>query len=153
MRHAKIKKFKKFSAQHFKVGLVVTQFNANISAKLLASAKNMLALYKVPSKNITIVTVAGCVEIPVVLQALASAKTYSCLVALGSVIRGATTHYDYVCKIISEGVLRVMLDHTIPVGFGILTVENNQQALERSSLGGAAVAAALESARKIQKIS
>ncbi|MBI4426181.1 MAG: 6,7-dimethyl-8-ribityllumazine synthase [Candidatus Kerfeldbacteria bacterium] len=129
------------------VGVVVSRFNHEITSRLLADASQALRRYRVKEKNVTVVSVAGSVEIPYALQHLARLKRYDCLVALGCVIRGATAHFDYVCKMVQEGVLRVMLDHHIPIGFGVLTVNTLEQAQARIHVGGEAVAAALELAR------
>ncbi|MDO8626522.1 MAG: 6,7-dimethyl-8-ribityllumazine synthase [Candidatus Magasanikbacteria bacterium] len=160
MLKAELGKFKKFDAKNYKVGIVAAQFNADITTELLKFAKKMLTAYRVLPKNIEIVYVPGSVEIPVVLQAMAEKRIgkgsgknkYDCLVALGAVIRGETTHYDYVCKMVSEGVMRVALDYNIPVGFGVLTVENKKQARERLGVGGGAVEAALQTAKIIQEL-
>ncbi len=137
----------RFDAANFKVGIVVSRFNEPITKKLLESALKELELNNVIEKNIQVRSVAGAVEIPFALQALAREKKFNCLVALGCVIRGATPHFDYVCKMAQEGVLRVSLDHHLPIGFGIITVNNEAQARARYHVGGEAVAAALELAR------
>ncbi len=135
---------KVFDASRLKVGVVVARFNGAVTEKLLENALTKLAEYKVSGKNIKVVKVSGSVEIPFVLARLAQTKKYNCLVALGAVIKGETDHYTFVCKMIQEGVLRVMLDYSIPVGFGVLTTENLTQAEERVGFGGDSVAAALE---------
>ena len=145
------KEFELFDASTFKIGIVVGMFNDEITSKLLESAKEMCVRYFIPEENISVYHVAGCVEIPVILNALAE-KKYDCLVALGAIIRGDTPHFDYVAKIVSEGVLRVMLDHTVPVGFGVLTCENIEQTRIRTHTGGAAVEAALQSAKILTTI-
>lgn len=144
--------FEKFDAKKYRVGIVVAQFNKDVTEELLQSAEAKLKEYGVPMNKIRIHRVAGGVEIPVVLAALAKTKKFDCLVALGTVIRGDTPHFEYVCKVVSEGVLRVMLDYTIPVGFGVLTLENKEQAMKRFHVGGEAVEAALQSARIIKSI-
>ncbi|MBI4128243.1 MAG: 6,7-dimethyl-8-ribityllumazine synthase [Parcubacteria group bacterium] len=131
-------------ASRAKVGVVVSRFNQEITNQLLGNANQALRRYRVKEKNVTVVSVAGSIEIPYALQHLARLKRYDCLVALGCVIRGATAHFDYVCKMVQEGVLRVMLDHHIPIGFGVLTVNTLEQAQARIHVGGEAVAAALE---------
>ncbi len=133
-----------FDASRLKVGIVVSRFNSEITDKLLESALRTLREYKVKEKNIKIVKVAGSVETPFVLQKLAKSKKFDCLVALGAVIKGETDHYTYVCKMAQEGVLRVMLDYSMPIGFGILMVDNLEQAKERIGSGGSAVSAVLE---------
>ncbi len=144
--------FKSFDAKKYRVGIVVAQFNRDVTEGLLKSVEKKLAEYRVPKKNITICPVAGSVEMPVVLKAFAETGKYDCLVALGAVIRGDTAHFDYVCKIVSEGILRVMMDYGVPVGFGVLTMENKEQALVRFHVGGEAVEAALQTARTIKGI-
>ncbi len=140
------KEFERFDASSYRIGIVVGMFNDEITNQLLESAKEMCATYSIPKENISIYHVAGCVEIPVILKALAL-KKYDCLVALGAIIRGDTPHFDYVAKIVSEGVLRVMMDYTIPIGFGILTCENIEQARIRIHTGGGAAEATLQSAK------
>ncbi len=135
---------KTFDAAHMKVGVVVANFNEEITGKLLKSAMDALAKCNIGKKNIRVVVVPGSVEIPFVLQKFAQSKKYDCLVALGAVIKGETDHYTYVCKIVQEGALRVMLDYSIPVGFGVLTANTLEQAKARTDFGGHAAAAALE---------
>ncbi len=131
-------------AHGIKVGIVVARFNDEITDGLLESAMSKLYACKVEEENIVVRRVPGCVEIPFVLQKLALTKKYDCLVALGCVVKGETPHFDYVCKMVQEGVLRVSLDHQIPIGFGVITANNQSQAVARKSLGSDAVAAALE---------
>ena len=133
-----------FDASRFKVGVVVSRFNQEITEKLFESALETLREYKVKEKNIRVVRVAGSVEIPLALQKLAKSKKYDCLIALGAVIKGETDHYTYVSKMVQEGVLRVMLDYDIPIGFGVLTTNNLTQAEVRTGSGGSSAAAALE---------
>ena len=142
----KNKTHKKLSlrAEALKVGLVVSRFNGEVTEGLLRSAKAALKDYGVKEKNFTVVSVAGAAEIPVALQKLALTQRYDCLVALGCIIRGETPHFDYVCKMAQEGVLRVSLDFRLPIGFGVLTVFNLKQARSRFHVGGEAVEAALE---------
>ena len=147
-------KFNKFDGSKMKVGIVVAQFNKNVSDKLLDSALMMCEAYNINKKNIVIHEVPGSVEIPLILNAMAknkAGKKFDMLVALGAVIEGETKHFDYVCKIASEGILRVMLDNNIPIGFGILTCKNHAQAMERANAGGRAVEAGIQSAQIIKK--
>lgn len=140
----KIKKI--LDGRKLKVGIVTARFNQDVTKELTASALRRLAECYVAEKNITMISVAGSVEIPYALQKLARAKRYDCLVALGCVVRGETPHFDYVCKMAQEGVLRVSLDHNIPIGFGIITANSLGQAEVRKHLGADAASAALESA-------
>ncbi|HYF04666.1 MAG TPA: 6,7-dimethyl-8-ribityllumazine synthase [Patescibacteria group bacterium] len=126
-----------------KVGIVVAKFNSDITSKLLASAQKTLALCGVKKGNIAVVEVAGAAELPHGLQRLALKKRFDCLVALGCIIKGETPHFDYVCKMAQEGVLRVSLDYVVPIGFGVVTVNNLKQANARIYVGGEAALAAL----------
>jgi len=145
-------KFEVFDASNYRVGIVVSQFNFTYTEAMLAYAKEALKDYSVPKENIVILRVAGSMETPVALQALAGKGNFDCLVAIGVIIRGETPHFDYVAKMVTEGVLRVGLDYKIPVGFGVITANNEEQVKARLHLGRGAVIAALHSAREIQKI-
>ncbi len=130
-----------------KVGIVVSRFNQEITRELLLSAMGVLAKCKVNYKNIRVVEVAGAVEVPYVLNKMAKAKKakkFDCLIALSCIIRGETPHFDYVCKMVQEGALEVMLEEDIPVGFGVLTMNNLKQAKARYHVGGEAALAAIE---------
>lgn len=118
----------------FPIGIVVSRFNEDITTALLAGAQQRLQALGFSDDQITIITVPGAVEIPLVLQRLARSKKYQALVALSAIIRGETSHYDYVCEQVSQGCQRVMLDESIPVIFGVLTTENEEQAWD--CLGG-----------------
>jgi 6,7-dimethyl-8-ribityllumazine synthase len=144
---------KAFDASTYRVGIVVAQFNADITDQMLASALAATKDFKLNEKKITIHRVAGSVEIPVTLRALAATNRYDALIALGAVIRGETDHYDYVVKIVTEGVLSVMMQFGIPVGFGVLTCNNLKQAQARVNSGKGALEAALHCAKEIRAIS
>ena len=135
---------KYLDGEKLKAGIVVARWNNEITEGLLKSAFAMLGKNKLDSKNIRVVSVAGSVEIPYALHTLAKSKKYDFLVAIGCIIRGDTPHFDYVCKMTQEGVLKVMLEDDIPVGFGVLTVNNIKQARIRTHVGGEAAFAALE---------
>lgn len=147
MQKSKTANFKKFNAGGYSVGIVVAEFNKDITEALLESALQTLHKYGVRDSKIKICRVAGSIEIPVILQSLAMQKKFDCLIAIGTIIRGETPHFDYVAKIVSEGVLRIMLDFNIPIGFGVLTLDSKTQANERINSGGGAAEAALQSAR------
>jgi len=115
----------------FSIGLVVSRFNEEITTALLKGAQQRLQALEFSDDQITVITVPGAVEIPLVLQRLARSKKYQALVALSAVIRGETTHYDYVCNMVSSGCSQVAIHQNIPVVFGVLTTENEEQALER----------------------
>ena len=140
----KNKTYKYFNGKKLKVGIVVARWNSDITDKLLKSALLTLKKCKMPEKNIKVMSVAGSIELPFALHKLARSGKYDFLVALGCIIRGSTSHFDYVCKMAQEGVLEVMLEDDIPVGFGVLTVNNLKQARKRLHVGGEAVLAALE---------
>ncbi len=152
MQKSETANFEIFDASSYRVGVVVSQFNADITEKLLENCLKALKKYGVRDKNISVVRVAGAVEIPLLLQTLAKTKKYRCLVALATVIRGDTPHFEYVCKIVSEGVLRVSLDLHIPVGFGVLTCNTKKQAIARLKSAEGWAQAALHSARAISTI-
>src|SRR3989344_8432758 len=121
-------KYKNPDGSKLKVAIVYTKWNSKITDKLLVYALDTLAKSKVKTKNIKVVRVAGAVEIPFALHRFARSKKYDFLVALGCIIRGATPHFDYVCKMAQEGILKIILEDNIPVGFGVLTVNNLEQA-------------------------
>lgn len=118
----------------FPVAIVVSLFNREITEKLKKGALEQLAELEFSEQDITVVEVPGAVEIPFAAQLLAKQNQFKAIIALGAVIRGETSHYDYVCDQVSQGCQRVMLDFNIPVIFGVLTTENEEQALDR--LGG-----------------
>lgn len=151
MQQAKQGDFKPFDASGWKIGIVVSEFNKPITDSLLRSALNRAKDYNLDDSNITVVHVAGSVEIPLILQTMAKSGKYNALLAIGCVVQGATPHFDYVCKFVTEGVLRVQLDNNMPIGFGILTCNNQQQAEERKNLGGDHLDAAMHVAKLIEK--
>lgn len=112
--------------------IIVSQFNQSITQKLLQGSLDYLHESGIATQQIQIVQVPGAVEIPLVAQLLAKSQHYHALICLGAVIRGETSHYDYVCKQVSDGCQRVMLDFEVPVIFGVLTTENEEQAYERA---------------------
>lgn len=118
----------------FPIAVVVSAFNQDITGALKQGALERLKELGFDSELITLVEVPGAVEIPFAAQLLAKAGQVRAIIALGAVIRGETTHYDYVCDQVSQGCQRVMLDYTLPVIFGVLTTENEAQAWDR--LGG-----------------
>ncbi len=116
-----------------RIALIVSRFNPDITEKLLEGA--LARMRELSLTHERIIWVPGAVEIPLMAQHLARTNHYHAIIALGAVIRGETTHYDYVCQQVSTGCQKVALDHHIPVIFGVLTTENEQQAQER--VGGA----------------
>ena len=115
-----------------KIGIVVARFNEFITSKLLGGALDALKRHEVNSENIQIAWVPGAYEIPLIAQKMVDSKKYDAVICLGAVIRGATTHYDYVCNEVAKGIATVSLNSGIPVMFGVLTTENIEQAIERA---------------------
>lgn len=117
------------------IAIITSRFNENITTKLYEGTHERLMYLGVGSSNCHPFSVPGAVEIPIIAQHLATTKKYDAIIALGAVIRGETTHYDYVCAQVSNGCQSVALQSGIPVIFGILTTENEEQAEQR--VGGA----------------
>lgn len=115
-----------------KVGIVASRFNSFIVTKLLDGAVDGLVRHGVEEENITAAWVPGAFEIPVIARKMAESDKYDAVIALGAVIRGSTTHYDYVCSEVSKGVAQVSLQTGKPVMFGVITTENIEQAIERA---------------------
>ncbi len=140
----KNKSYKYLNGRKLKAGIVVARWNSEITQGLLESALATLKKCNLSDKNIRVISVAGSVEIPFALHKLAQSRKHNFLIALGCVIRGDTPHFDYVCKMAQEGILKVMLEDNIPVGFGVLTTDNIKQARVRMHVGGEAALATLE---------
>lgn len=121
-----------FSAKEVKIGIVAARFNEFITSKLLSGAIDALKRHEVSDDNIDIAWVPGAFEIPLIAKKMANSKKYDAVICLGAVIRGSTTHYDYVCSEVSKGIAHISLDSEIPVMFGVLTTENIEQAIERA---------------------
>ena len=119
-------------ANDMKVGIVVARFNEFITSKLLGGAMDGLIRHDVKEENIEVAWVPGAFEIPLIAGKMANSKKYDAVICLGAVIRGTTSHYDYVCSEVSKGIASVSLASDIPVMFGVLTTDNIEQALERS---------------------
>lgn len=119
-------------SKDIKIGIVVARFNEFITSKLLSGAVDALTRHNVKEENIEIAWVPGAFEIPLIASKMANSKKYDAVICLGAVIRGSTTHYDYVCSEVSKGVASVSLSSDIPVIFGVVTTENIEQAIERA---------------------
>ncbi len=119
-------------SKDIKVGIVAARFNEFITSKLLGGALDALKRHEVNENNIEIAWVPGAFEIPLIALKMANSKKYDAIICLGAVIRGSTTHYDYVCNEVSKGIAHVSLNCDIPVMFGVLTTENIEQAIERA---------------------
>ncbi|MCR4667540.1 MAG: 6,7-dimethyl-8-ribityllumazine synthase [Desulfovibrio sp.] len=132
-------------ADALRVAIVATRFNDFIVDHLIGGALDCLVRHGASRENITIVRVPGAFELPLVCQKLAKSKQFDGLLALGAVIRGATPHFDYVCSEASKGIAQIMLTQETPIGFGLLTCDTIDQAIERagSKAGNKGVEAAL----------
>ncbi len=122
----------KLVSKEIKIGIVAARFNEFITSKLLAGALDGLKRHEVPDENIDVAWVPGAFEIPLIASKMAKTKKYDAIICLGAVIRGSTSHYDYVCSEVSKGIAHVSLTEGLPVLFGILTTENIEQAIERA---------------------
>ncbi len=122
----------KFVSKDIKIGIVAARFNEFITSKLLGGALDGLKRHDVSDDNIDVAWVPGAFEIPLIASKMAKSKKYDAVICLGAVIRGSTTHYDYVCSEVSKGIAHVSFDSDIPVMFGVLTTENIEQAIERA---------------------
>lgn len=115
-----------------KVAIVASRFNEIITNKLLGGAVDGLVRHGAEEENITAVWVPGAFEIPLIAKKLASSGDYDAVICVGAVIRGQTSHYDYVCNEVSKGIAQVSLQTGVPVMFGIVTTENIEQAIARA---------------------
>ena len=146
------------AAPEAKVAIIVARFNHFINDSLVEGAVDALKrIGQVADENIVIIKVPGAYEIPLTAKAVAESKQYDAIVALGTVIRGSTAHFDYVAGESSSGLLSTRLDYSIPVGFGILTTENIEQAIERAGTkagnkGAEAALTALEMYNTLKRI-
>ena len=119
-------------AKSMKVGIVAARFNEFIVSKLIGGCEDTLLRHGVRPEDISLVWVPGAFEIPLVAAKLAKSGKYDAVIALGAVIRGSTSHYDYVCAEVSKGIAAVSLDTGVPVMFGVLTTDTIEQAIERA---------------------
>ena len=119
-------------AQDMKVGIVVARFNEFITSRLLGGALDGLKRRGVEEEHIHTAWVPGAFEIPLIASKMAKSGSYDAVICLGAVIRGSTSHYDYVCNEVSKGIAAVSLETGVPVMFGVITTENIEQAIERS---------------------
>ncbi|WP_112179681.1 MULTISPECIES: 6,7-dimethyl-8-ribityllumazine synthase [Paraliobacillus] len=138
-----------------KIGIVVARFNEFITSKLLGGAEDTLRRHGVSEDNVTIAWVPGAFEIPLVTKQMAASGKYDAVIALGTVIRGSTPHFDYVCSEVTKGVASVSMESNLPVIFGVLTTETIEQAIERAGTkagnkGADAAVSAIEMANLMQ---
>lgn len=119
-------------SKEIKIGIVAARFNEFITSKLLSGALDALKRHNISEDSIETAWVPGAFEIPLIASKMAKCGKYDAIICLGAVIRGSTSHYDYVCNEVSKGIASVSLNNDIPVMFGILTTENIEQAIERA---------------------
>lgn len=115
-----------------KIGIVAARFNEFIVSKLVGGAMDALTRHNVKEEDVDLAWVPGAFEIPLIAKKMSTSGKYDAIICLGAVIRGATSHYDYVCNEVSKGVAHVSLESGIPVLFGVVTTENIEQAIERA---------------------
>lgn len=140
-----------------KIGIVVGRFNEFITSKLLSGAQDALCRHGVDEEAIHIAWVPGAFEIPLVAKKMASTKKYDAIITLGTVIRGSTPHFGYVCNEVAKGVSAINLQEEIPIIFGVLTTETIEQAIERAGTkagnkGWEAGSSAIEMANLLQQL-
>lgn len=146
-----------FSVRGVRFGVVLGRFNAFIGERLLEGAIDTLRRHGAEASRIEVVRVPGAYEMPLAAKAMAASKKYDALIALGAVIRGETPHFDYVAGECSKGLAQVALEFDLPVAFGVLTVDNIQQAIERAGTkagnkGADAALSAIEMVNVLKKL-
>ena len=144
-------------AKGLKVGIIVGRFNEFIGSKLLGGSIDALKRHGMEEDDIEITWAPGAFEIPLIAKKMAKSKKYDAVICLGAVIKGATTHYDYVCSEVSKGIANVSLDTEVPVIFGVLTTDTIEQAIERAGTkagnkGYDAAVSAIEMANLLKEI-
>ena len=145
------------TARDLRIGIVVTRFNDLVVEPLLRGALDALKRHGASDKQIEIVRVPGAFDMPIVMRKLAMSKRYEALVALGAVIRGQTPHFDYVAGECASGLARIALESGVPVGFGVLTTDTMEQAMDRAggkagNKGADAALATLEMANLLRRL-
>ncbi len=122
----------KLVSEGIKVGIVAARFNEFITSKLLGGALDALTRENVKEDDVDVAWVPGAFEIPLIASKMAKSGKYDAIICLGAVIRGSTSHFDYVCAEVSKGIAQVSLNEGIPVMFGVLTTDTIEQAIERA---------------------
>jgi 6,7-dimethyl-8-ribityllumazine synthase len=145
-------------ARGLKIGIIVSRFNHFVTEKLLDGAIDAFKNHGGAEEDLTIVRVPGAFEIPLVLERMACGGKYDALVCLGAVIRGETPHFEYVCDAVTRGIGDAVRAYKIPIGFGVLTTDNVQQAMDRAGTkdgnkGYEALLTAVEMIHVIERIS
>jgi 6,7-dimethyl-8-ribityllumazine synthase len=144
-------------AKGLKFGIVISRFNEFITGKLLDGAKDALIRHGAKEEDIDIVKVPGSFEIPLIAKKMAAKGTYNAVICLGTVIRGATPHFDYISAEVSKGIATVSMETGVPVAFGVLTCDTIEQAVERAGTksgnkGWDAALTAIEMARLLKNL-
>lgn len=132
MQREKKHKGKSVNGEKLKIAIVVSRFNEDLTGRMLEGAIATLRDSGVKEKNVTVIEVPGSFELPLACQRLAATKKYDGIIAIGCVIKGETDHYYYISGEAARGIMRVMLDFSIPIGFGVITTNNIEQAIARS---------------------
>lgn len=144
-------------AKGLKFGIVISRFNEFITSKLLDGAKDALLRHGAKDEDVDVVKVPGSFEIPIVAKKMALKGTYHSVICLGTVIRGATPHFDYIAAEVSKGIAAASMDTGIPIAFGVITCDTIEQAVERAgsksgNKGWDAAITAIEMAQVMKKI-
>ena len=145
------------NAQGLSFALVATRFNDFVVDRLVGGAVDYLTRHGASRENITIIRIPGAFELPLICSKLAKSGKYSGIVALGAVIRGSTPHFEFVSSEATKGIAHVSLEHSIPIGFGLLTTDSLEQAIERAgskagNKGVEAASAMLETVRVMEQL-
>jgi 6,7-dimethyl-8-ribityllumazine synthase len=119
-------------ARGMKFGIIVSRFNSSVTERLLEGALEALKTHGGEERNIDVVRVPGAFEIPLLTKKLAASGKYDALICLGAVIRGDTPHFEYIAEAVTRGIAAVVLEHRLPISFGVLTTNNVEQAMERA---------------------
>ncbi len=146
-----------FITEDARIAIVASRFNEFITSKLISGAEDVLLRHDIDPEKIDLAWVPGAFEIPLVAKKLADSRRYDAVICVGAVIRGSTSHYDYVCSEVSKGIAQVSLNSGIPVLFGVLTTDSIEQAIERAGTkagnkGADCAMAALEMISLLRKI-
>lgn len=147
----------KFDAQGLSFAIVACRFNDFIVDKLVSGAVDYLSRHGAAKENLTLVRIPGAFEMPLAARKLAADGKYDAVICLGAVIRGATPHFDFVANEMAKGIAQAMLDTGVPIGFGMLTTDSLEQAIERAgskagNKGADAASATLEMVRVLEQL-
>ncbi len=147
----------RMTAAGLKIAIVATRFNDFVVSRLVSGAMDFLVRHGMSEEDATLVRIPGAFELPLVCRKLAASGKYDGIVALGAVIRGGTPHFDYVCSEAAKGLAHVSLEQGIPLGFGLLTCDTLEQAIDRAGAKGGnkgveAASAMLETVRVLEQI-